>query len=294
MAQQYTRRHMGDRKDGRRLRTLSPIFQLMPFIMRSSADAVNSFTDQADLAAMEQWILARRDEGDMEISIMHIFIAAYVRMLSQYPALNRFVSGRFLYARDRIDVVLSSGRNGTADAGSLAFKIRFLPTDSIYDICRKISAQVDSIKADEDATRIERIASTLVKTPRFVLRIATGILRWLDYHGLMAEGWTDRSPFHGSVVISDEGASSLPSIRRNINSLGCLPASMSIGRRRTAVELTKTGALREAHYADYTVSIDCRIADSAYIGNAFKAFRHYLQHPEELEKMPERVNEDYY
>lgn len=291
MPERYNRRHMGDRRDGRRLRTLNPIFQLTPFAMRDPSDAVNSFTDQAEISAMESWLLAQREDG-AELSIMHVFIAAYVRTLSQYPALNRFIAGRFLYARNRIEIVLSSGRNGSADAGSMAVKVNFLPTDTVYDVSRKITAQVSSIKADEEASRLERLAATLVKTPRFVLRLGTAIVRWLDYHGWLGEAWTSRSPFHGSAVISDEGASSLPSMIRGMNSLGCLPLSLSIGRRRTAYELTKEGRLRETHWVDYTVSVDSRVADSAYIGAAFKLFRHYLNHPEELQTTPARVNDD--
>ena len=34
MPDQYTRRRMTDRKDGRRLRTISPLFQLSPFTGR--------------------------------------------------------------------------------------------------------------------------------------------------------------------------------------------------------------------------------------------------------------------
>lgn len=292
MPERYTRRRMGDRQDGRRLRTLNSVFQLTPFVMRHPADAVNSFTDQADITAMESWLRVRREQGNSDLSLVHVFIAAYVRTLSQFPAMNRFVAGRYLYARDRIEIVLSSGRSGSADAGSIAVKVRFLPTDTVYDVCRKISAQVDSIKADEDATRLERLASTLVKTPRFVLRIGTGFIRWLDYHGWLGEDWTARSPFHGSAVISDEGSSSLPSMSRSLNSIGCLPLSLSIGRRRTAPELTKEGLIREARLVDYTVSVDSRIADVAYIGTAFKYFRHYLSHPEELEHTPARVNDD--
>ena len=292
MPERYSRRRMGDRPDGRRLRTLNSVFQLTPFVMRHPADAVNSFTDQAEITAMESWLRIRREQGNSELTLMHVFIAAYVRTLAQCPALNRFVAGRYLYARDRIEIVLSSGRNGSADAGSLAVKVRFLPTDTIYDVARKIAAQVDSIKADEDATRLERLAATLVKTPRFVLRIGTGLIRWLDYHGWLGEEWTSRSPFHGSAVISDEGSSSLPSMSRSLNSIGCLPLSLSIGRLRSAPELTKEGRLREARFVDYTVSVDSRIADSAYIGAAFKAFRTYLNHPEELESTPARVNDD--
>lgn len=292
MPERYSRRRAGDRRDGRRLRTVSPVFLLTPFVMRYPSDAVHTFTDHADTAAMEAWLREKRAEGRDDITLTHVFIAAYVRTLAHRPALNRFVAGRFIYARDRIDVVLSSGRSGAADAGALAAKVHFLPSDTIYDVCRKINAQLDTIKADQEAGRLERLAATLVKTPRFLLRFGTAVLRWLDYHAWLGEAWTEQSPFHGSVVISDEGASSLPPMSRSLNSMGSLPMSISIGRRRTAMELTRTGELRERKYVDYTVSVDARIADSAYIGSAFKYFRYYLNNPADLEKMPDRVNED--
>ena len=292
MPERYSRRRMNDRRDGRRLRTVSPVFLLTPFVMREPSDAVHTFTDRADTAAIEAWLREKRAEGRDDMSLVHVFIAAYVRTLAHRPALNRFVAGRFIYARDRIDVVLSSGRSGSADMGALAAKVHFLPSDTIYDVCRKINTQLDSLKADQEAGRVERLAATLVKTPRFLLRLGAAVVRWLDYHALLGERWTERSPFHGSVVISDEGASSLPPMSRSLNSMGSLPMSISIGRRRTAVELTRTGEIKERKYVDYTVSVDARIADSAYLGSAFKYFRYYLNNPADLEKMPDRVNED--
>ena len=294
MAERYTSRQMGGRKDGRRLRTLSSTFQLTPYLMRDPSDAVNSFIDQAETSAIEQWVLKQRSAGYEDISLMHIVIAAYVRTVAQYPALNRFITGRYMYARDRIEIILSSGRNGSADAGALAVKVRFLPTDTVFDICRKIHTQIDSIKADEEADRIERFASILTKTPRFVVRLGLGVMRWLDYHGWLSAGWLSQSPFHGSAVISDEGADGLPPISRSLSSIGSIPMSVSIGRRRAAVELTRTGAAQERHYVDYCVSVDSRIADSAYIGGAFKSFRRLLADPSQLETAPSRVNEDNY
>ncbi len=291
MPERYSRRRMGDRSDGRRLRTLSPIFALTPYVVRFPADAVNSFTDEADLAPIERWLDTQRAVG-VDLTLTHVFIAAYIRTLAQFPALNRFVAGRGLYARDRIEIVLSSGRSGSADAGSMAIKVRFLPTDTVFDVARKITSQVESIKADEEASRLERAAAALVKTPRFVLRMGVGVLRWLDYHGWLGGVWLERSPFHGSAVISDEGSDRLPSMSRSLNSVGSLPLSLSVGRRRTGYELTKSGTLLPTRTIDYTVSVDTRIADSAYIGAAFRAFRHCLAHPEALENTPARVNED--
>lgn len=292
MAEHYTRRRMGDRKDGRRLRTISPLFQLTPFLMRHPSDAVNSFTDQAELGVIERWVRSRRSDGYENLSVLHVFIAAYVRTLAHRPALNRFVAGRYLYARDSIDIVLSTGRNGQADTGAFTVKVRFKPTDTIFDICRKINAQVDVIQADESSNRLDRLAATLVKTPRFVVRAGTAVLRWLDYHDWLSESLLELSPFHGSAVISDEGSCLLPPMERSLNSVGSLPLSLSVGRRRNVVEMDKDGRPAEKKYIDYTITVDSRIADNAYLGSAFKYFRYYLSNPSELEKVPERINED--
>lgn len=292
MAERYSRRRMGDRKDGHRLRTVDPLFQLTPFLVRNPSDGVNFFTDQADTQAMEQWLRLRRAEGMEEISLIHVFIAAYVRALAHRPAMNRFVAGRWLFARNQIDVILAAGRNGPADTGAITVKVRFKPTDTVFDVVRRISARMDSMQADDSRDRAGSLASVLVKTPRFVVRAGAAVIRWLDNHGWLSESMVDRSPFHGSLVISDEGASSLPSIARSLNSMGSLPVSLSIGRRRTVRELDRDGQLKERRVVDYTVSYDGRIADSAYIGSAFKYFRYYLDNPSELETSPERVNED--
>lgn len=292
MAERYARRRITDRKDGRRLRTISPLFQLTPFIMLEPADAVNSFTDQAEVSAMDTWLREKRREGYEDISVIHVVIAAYVRMLAVRPAMNRFVAGRYLYSRDDIDIVLSSGRSGGADAGALTVNVRFQPTDTVYDVYRKINTQLDNLKADQSTAQTERVASVLVKTPRFVLRLGVALLHWFDFNGWLPKSWTRRSPFHGSAVVSYEGGYHLPPISRSINRLGGLPVSLSVGRHRDTVELDRAGQPQDHKYVDFTVSYDSRIADSAYIGEAFHLFRQYLADPTQLETVPGRVNED--
>ena len=292
MADQFARRRMTDRKDGRRLRTVSPIFQLSPFTVLNIGDATSSFSDCVDVAAIETWLRTRRREGDESMSLLHVVIAAYVRMLALRPAMNRFVAGRFIYARDTIDIVLPSGGSASADAGGTAVTVRFQPTDTVFDVYRKINARVDNLKADQSADRLERIAPTLVKTPRFILRAAMAVVRWLDYHGWLRRSITDRSPYHGTALISDEGSFHLPPVRRSINSFGNLPVSLSVGRIRGAMELDRAGQAQERKYMDFAVSYDSRIADSAYIGSAFRYFRYFLANPDTLEFAPERVNED--
>lgn len=292
MPERFVRRRMTDRRDGRRLRTISPIFQLSPFAVREPSDAACSFTDSVDAAPVEAWLRVRRNEGTENMSLLHVIIAAYVRTLAMRPALNRFVAGRFIYARDGIDVVLSSGGSGAADANGLSVNVRFQPSDTVYDVYRKINARVDNLKADQSADRLERIAGTLVKTPRFILRAALAVMRWLDYHGWLGRSLTEKSPYHGSVLISDEGSFHLPPVHRSLNSTGALPVALSVGRIRAVVEPDGAGQLQDRKYIDFAVTYDGRIADSAYIGNAFRYFRYFLKNPEALETAPERVIED--
>lgn len=292
MAQRYSRRRMGDRRDGRRLRTLGPVVQLTPFFMRKPSDAVSSFTDSIEISNAEQWLRLRRADGREDMTLMHLYVAAYVRTVALCPGMNRFVAGRYLYARNAIDVVFSSGHSSSSDAGTMAVKVSFLPTDTVFDVCRKINAQWDDIKADEDAARVERFAETLIKTPRFVLRMGTSILRAMDYLGWLGTDWTDRSPFHGSLVISDEGAFGLPPITRGLNSLGSLPVSLSFGRKREVYELTSSATAEPRRYVDYTATVDARIADHSYIGTAFKYFRYFLQNPDKLLEPPTRLMDD--
>ncbi len=292
MPERYTRRRMTDRRDGRRLHTISPIFQLSPFTMLSPADAAVGFSDAADVSAVETWLRTRRAAGDEDISLIHIVIAAYVRTLALYPALNRFVAGRFIYARDAIDIVLPSGGAGAAEVGAMSVTVRFQATDTVYDVFRKINTRVDNLKADQSADRLERLAATLVKTPRFILRLGIAVLRWLDYHGWLRPGLTGKSPYHGSALISDDGAFHLPPLFRGINSTGALPVSISVGRIKTVTELDKAGQLHDHKMLDFAVTFDGRIVESAYVGAAFRYFRYFLSNPDTLENPPERVNED--
>ncbi len=292
MPERYTRRRMTDRRDGRRLRTISPLFQLSPFTMLSPADAACGFSDAADVSAIETWLRGRRAAGDENISLLHLVVAAYVRTLALRPALNRFVAGRFIYARDAIDIVLPAGGVGAADTGAMSVTVRFQSTDTVYDVYRKINTRVDNLKADQSADRLERLASTLVKTPRFILRFAIAVLRWLDYHGWLRSGLTSKSPYHGSAMISDDGAFYLPPVFRAINSTGTLPVNISVGRIRTVTEADKAGQVHDRKLMDYAVAYDGRIVDNAYVGSAFRYFRYFLANPDTLENPPERVNED--
>ena len=102
------KRRLGDRKDGRKLRSLDPLARVANYIMVNRNGASNYFMDSVDIDEIERYIRhKRKDEGLAGFGIMHVLVAAYVRTVSQRPAINRFISGQKVYARNDIEINLA-------------------------------------------------------------------------------------------------------------------------------------------------------------------------------------------
>ena len=70
------------------------------------------------------------------LGYLHLFIAAYIRMVSLRPGINRFVAGRRIYARNNIEVVLTVRRSMSTTSNETTIKAVFAPTDTIFDVAR--------------------------------------------------------------------------------------------------------------------------------------------------------------
>ena len=105
--QDKKRRRLGDRKDGRLIRTGDPMMRVATFIMPSRTGAQNFFQDGFSTEEIDAYIQKKRQEGYPDLGILHIIIAAYVRTVSQNPGVNRFIGGLNLYARNDIQVIMA-------------------------------------------------------------------------------------------------------------------------------------------------------------------------------------------
>lgn len=119
------KRRFGDRKDGRRLRSMDPLSRVASYIMVNRSGASNYFVDSVDISEIERYIRhKRKDEGLAGFGIMHVLVAAYVRCVSQRPAVNRFISGQKVFARNNIEVNLTVKLEMKSDSEETIIKIR--------------------------------------------------------------------------------------------------------------------------------------------------------------------------
>ncbi len=288
------KRRFGDRKDGRLVRSLPAFNKFMPFIMPSRNDACNQYEESFEVSVLDKNLRRLRVEGYKGIGILHFLIAAYVRCVSMLPGVNRFIAGRRIYAADQIAVVMTVKRSLSLDASETTIKVYFEPTDTIFDVYRKMNEKIDEIKASDGNNNTEDVAEALCRMPRFLLRFALAVLRAMDYFGWLPESITEASPFHGSMIITDLGSLRIGPIYHHIYNFGTLPVFIAFGAKRHSYELDRHGNMVDKKYVDCKMVMDERTVDGHYYAQFLQAYRYLFQHPEILESPPSRVVDDIY
>lgn len=286
-----SKRKRGDRRDGRWLRSLDPYLALTPFIMETRQDASNSFIDKVEITDLDRYIRKKRAEGLKGFGLLHIFVASYVRTVSQRPAINRFVSGKRIYARNNIEIVMTIKKEMTSTGSETSIKVVFKSDDTVDTVYKKMTESVASVK-DYNSTSTDNVANTIVRLPRFLLEFFIWLVKRFDYHGWLPQALVDASPFHGSIVITDLGSLGIPPVAHHLYNLGNVPVFLAIGAKRREFELDADGSVSERKYIDYSVVSDERICDGFYFAQSLKYLRSYFRNPEQLEKPPEQVVED--
>ena len=289
------KRRCGDRKDGRLLRSIEPIAIFSLYIMNTRNDANNSVSDSVDLSAIEKYVHQKRKEGFEGFNAMYVLAAAYVRVVSQKPGINRFINGHRIYARNNIEVSMMVKKSIALNAPETMFKFFFKPEYTVNEVYKDMHEKITAYQNAPDAEENDDLAGFLnlvTKFPRFLLRFVMKLLYWLDYHGWIPLSLLELSPFHGSLVLSSMGSLGVPSVFHHLYNFGNVPMFITFSTNRHENELKPDGSIIKRHFLDYNITMDDRICDGHYYSAALHDFRKYLKNPELLEQPPETIVED--
>ena len=284
------KRRFGDRRDGRKLRTLDGLHIATPFVMKDRNDACNCFDDEVNINAADDFVREQLMSGKEGFSMLHVLIAAYVRAISQYPYLPRFVSGQRIFARNTIDVTMVVKKEMSMEAPETSIRIFFDPRDTVFDVYEKFNEQVQKAISTNNDT--DNIAGFFRKFPRFLFRWVISLIKWLDYHGICPKIITEGLPFWGSMIITSMGSLGIRPIYHHLYNLGNLPVFISYGTKRRIPTVDVNGNRSVKKVIDIKVVTDERICDGFQYATAFKAWRKYIENPQLLTEHPEKVVED--
>ncbi len=282
----------GDRKEGRRVGGLDPFSRFIPYIMPTRIEAANLYEESFNINDVDRMLQKLRIEGFKGIGLMHFAVAAYIRCLAKYPALNRFVAGRRVYSRDRIEVTMVVKREMSIKGEETTIKVCFEPGDTIEDVYRRMNSSIEEIKNSPESNNTERVAAFFGVMPRFLYRFAIMLVRIADFYDLIPRPVLAASPFHATMMITNTGSLGIGPVNHHLYNIGTLPVFMSIGSKRFAYELDSSGNTVKNRYADLKFTIDERIADGFYFAAFLREYRRMFARPETLLVPPEVIETD--
>lgn len=282
----------GDRIDGRWVRTAPAMEQITAYFMPNRNGANNLFSESVEITQLERYARRKRREGLTGFGTGHVVMAAYVRTVAKYPALNRFVAGQRIYSRgEDIALCMTVKKEMTTSAPDSLIKVHLHPADTAADVYRKFQAQVDAAKDEMEKTNADNTADAFMRIPRLVLKFTVWLLKGLDYFGLVPAFLLEVSPFHGSVYFTSMGSLGIKPVYHHLYDFGTVPAFCAFGRKRRAEEL-QDGEAVERKYLDLKFNLDERICDGFYYSNVIKYFLRTLAHPDVLDTPPDTVEQD--
>jgi len=284
------KKRWGDRREGRRIRNLQPMNIITPFIMRTRADSQNHFEDVIDITNIDNYLAEKHKEGYNDMTLLHVLLAAYIRVVAERPGLNRFVAGQRIFARNNIECVMTIKKELSLESPDTCIKVEFDPRDSIYNVHKKF--QLVAKEATQEEGDFDKVMGILRKLPRFVFRFVMAILRWLDYHGKLPKALLKVSPFHGSMIITSMGSLGIPAIYHHLYDFGTLPLFISYGSIFHADAVKRDGTRERHRFVTFKVVCDERVCDGYYYASAFKRMKRYMLHPELLDEPLTEVQED--
>ena len=275
-------------KESRRVKTISPMSAVIPFIMVNRTGSQNFISDSVDIEKVEKYIKEKQLQGMQNLSMMHVMIAAYIRIVSQRPALNRFIRGQRVWTRKNVEVSLTIKKEMSLDSPDTVVKITLPPSATLEDVYTALNNEIVSYRANPGGD-FDDTARAFTRLPGLIFKFAVASLRFLDYFGLMPKAIAKVSPFHCSYFITSMGSLGIPPIYHHLYDFGTCPVFFSFGAKRRSYEIDSNGIVKRRQYMDFTFVLDERICDGYYYASALKLLKNLLKNPWQLDEVPEVI-----
>ena len=277
------------RADGKMLRHTDPMYRIVAHVMKKRSDSMNSITIDIPLEPIEKYIRQKKKEGQ-SMSHMTVILAAYNRLMNEFPALNRFVVNKRVYTRCERAIGMVVLRAGATGAETMN-KIYLQPEDTILDVNRRINEYVEASRDMADSNATDKLVNFLVNIPG-LLRVAANLILWADWHNLLPKAIINASPMHNTMVFTNLASIRTNHIHHHIYNFGTTSMIMAAGNPREVPRRTRDGEIVHDKCLPIGLVMDERIASGYYFAQAFRKMKEYFKNPALLEEPPERILAD--
>lgn len=282
----------GKRPDGRVIRTLDPMQQIMPYLLKTRTDSMNMYDDTFPCEPLDAYIKEKAAQG-IKIQYMHIIIAAIVRLMALRPQLNRFVMNGKIYARPKVwisFVVHPTLRDGSAGT---TVKLCFEGTETILEVAKIVNDAIEKETTKRvEANDTDKLLHTLMtRIPAPLLRLVINTLMWMDRHNLLPQSLIALSPFHTSLFLTNLKSLGINHVLHHVYEFGTTGLFFAMGKEKE-IPVVRSGVCTTEKHMGYGLVSDERFCDGLYFALSLRQLRKFMRNPSILEKPLEAKTED--
>ncbi len=269
------------RSDGYLLKDLHPFMKIIPYIMEKRSDSQNFSKQIFPAESIDKYISEKKQSG-YSFSYMHVFIAAYVRLLAERPQLNRFVMNKQIYQRNKIYVSMAVKRSLRDDGEETTVKFEFTGKENIFEIAEIIDKNIAQALSFNESNDTDKLAEMVMSMPGFVKKTLVGILKAMDKYNLLPKSVIDASPFHTTLFFTYLKSIDTNYIYHHLYDFGTTGIFAALGKtvKMPIVENDQV-VIKKCCQIGYTM--DERICDGVYYARSFKLLEKYFYNPQLLE-----------
>jgi hypothetical protein len=272
-------RHIGHR-EGNLVGSRADFSAVFPYIFRRRCDSQDYVGFALDLEPFLAYKESLKTQG-RKLSFFEFITAAVVQLLRERPGLNRFVKGRRIYQRD--DVIISTiARRSFEDSGrETSLILHMKPDDSLDTILGKLRGNIKTVKeSSDDTTKAEKdFFGTLMKLPRWAMRLFVRILEWMDFYKGVPEAIVQVDPTRCSVFLANLGSIGLDAIYHRLYEWGTASLFVCIGTIGPQVAVLPDRTVGVKTMVNIKITLDENITDGVYAVHSFKLLQSYFADP---------------
>lgn len=273
------------RCDGKLVKSLDPFVRIIPYIMEKRSDAQN-FSKQIVCAdSIDRYILEKKEQG-YKLSYLHIFIAAYVRLIAKRPQLNRFIMNSQIYERNNICVSMAIKRSLRDEGEETTVKFEFTGKENLFEVAEVIDRIITEAKSYKSNTDTDRLAAMVMSMPGIVKKLLVKVIKSMDQLNLLPESVIKASPFHTSMFFTYLKSIDTNYIYHHLYDFGTTGIFVALGRTvKLPMVINDQVVVKKCCQIGYT--LDERICDGVYFARSFKLLEKYFEDPHLLESTDE-------
>ena len=278
------KKRWGDRRDARWVREVDGMHAVMPHLMPKRTDAEVYLAAKMDVTAALAYI-EQKNEGEEEYraTLFHCFIMGIAKTVYLRPLLNRYISGRRVYQRDKITLGFVVKKRFEDHSEESLMVTEALEDWTLTEVTKKVVGKVHTVRG-QDSFGLDDTLDLLKKLPRPIMMLAMWGFRTLDFFGKMPKALTDEDINYSTVALSNLGSIRCPAVYHHLNNYGNNSIMVTIGTIHKEEVFQPDGSRAVRDIVDVGVTLDERIADGFYFGRSWKIVQYLLNEPQLLDR----------